>query len=145
VYFIILYMFYITKKKKIPKPKKKQKNKRNTRTIVHTRVSSAVGIETWVWWVVGCQNGWLGCQTQGWEVEKVCWGLKHMAGGGVGVKTSRGGGVKTHGWGWKHVVGVENAWLSVKNTWLGSKQVREGEGVKMHGGGWKHVARGGNK
>jgi hypothetical protein len=36
--------------------------------------------------------------------------LEHVAGGGVGVETSRGG--------WKHVVGVENAWwVSKTHGW----------------------------
>jgi hypothetical protein len=125
VYFIILYMFYITKKKHFRSQKTNRKIKET-----HIKLFVRTFLQQW-----GSKRGsggsWV-VKMGGWNVEHKAGGSKTCAGGQkrvvvvknawLGVKMSRGGGqnawwgLKTHGWGWKQVgglkcvVGVENMW-----------------------------------
>ena len=85
----------------------------------------------------GGRDGGCGCSKTELGVERCCWGLKDAAGGlksvagwsewvvegswvvemHAGGLKDEAGGSKTHCWWSRHMAGVDNTWLGVKNAW----------------------------
>ena len=73
--------------------------------------------------LLGARNTQLGLETHNWGSKSVAGWLKRVVEGSWVVETCAGGlkdkagGLKTCCWWLRHVAGVNNAWLGVKNVW----------------------------